>query len=714
MKSLLLSSIFIFSFLFGISQVPEGYYNGTEGLGGGALKTALYNIIKGHTEFDYTSTGTDVWDILKETDKDPDNPNNVILIYSGRSVDAAQEWNNGDGWEREHVWAKSRGNFGTEPGAGTDVHHIRPCDSDVNSARNNRWFAECTTEYIDNGFPTGSYIDYGDEPSDWVWKPRDEVKGDVARMIFYMATRYEGENGEPDLEIIDYFPADIYTNEPIHALLSDLLVWNVEDPVDTFEQNRNNVIYSYQKNRNPFIDHPEWVQCIWDGNCSGMWFASYPITEMTEREDYSYNISASGSSDVTLTITGEIIPAWLTFNSTSSTLGSATATLIGSPEFSDIGTHQVSLKVNDGTKDVFQNYEIVVVDGNPITFTSIPETTATVDDLYTYDITATGDDGASFTLTGTTLPAWLSLNVNTVPATLSGTPLVGNIGINSVELTLTDDTKKTITQNFDIIVNEFANQVIISQYYEGTTGSNKFIEITNVGDVAVDLSDYYLGRWSTTVSPSGIYANGDALSGSIAAGETQVYKHASATIPAYAVAIGIPTTACYINGDDPVALMRNGNTWDYRVDCIYSSVIVPRWGEETSFYRKSDIITGNMNESILDGTGEWIEVTESVVNNASNDMTEYLGFHVGITDVKTIEHSKIKLHPNPVSDFLFLETNKQIENIKILTVSAKQIKQVNNYNRNSGINVSNLGKGLYFLKITNLNGLTTFNKFIKQ
>jgi endonuclease I len=117
--------------------VPEGYYTRAENLKGTALKEALNEIIKGHVEYPYTSSSTDTWDILKETDRDTANPENVILIYSGWSVNAAQEYNNARGWSREHVWAKSHGDFGTSKGAGTDVHHLRPCDISVNSARGN-------------------------------------------------------------------------------------------------------------------------------------------------------------------------------------------------------------------------------------------------------------------------------------------------------------------------------------------------------------------------------------------------------------------------------------------------------------------------------------------------------------------------------------------------------------------------------------------------
>ena len=265
MRKSKLTILFFLSVLNVFSQIPAGYYNSAEGLTGDALKTELYNIIKGHVEYTYTSTNTDVWDILKESDRDPSNPDNVILFYTGWSVNAAQEYNSGSGWNREHVWAKSRGDFGTNRGPGTDCHHLRPCDISVNSARNNRWFDKCTTPYLDSGVETGCFTSY----TEWVWQPRDEVKGDVARMIFYMATRYEGENGEPDLVVIDFLPSDDGTKEPIHAKLSVVLEWSREDPVDDFERNRNDVVYGYQHNRNPFIDHPEYVNLIW-GSATGI------------------------------------------------------------------------------------------------------------------------------------------------------------------------------------------------------------------------------------------------------------------------------------------------------------------------------------------------------------------------------------------------------------------------------------------------------------
>lgn len=224
------------------------YYENAQGKTGASLKTALHNIIDDHTEISYSN----VWEALRNTDEDPANHNNVILLYTGRSQSKNSNGSSIDSWNREHVWAKSHGDFGTSMGAGTDLHHLRPTDVTVNSARGNKDF--------DNGGTAQKEAPdtYADSDS---WEPRDEVKGDVARMIFYMAVRYEGDNGELDLEVNENVNNG---SAPLHGKLSTLLQWHKEDPVDNFERNRNEIIYQdYQHNRNPFIDHPEWIEAIW-------------------------------------------------------------------------------------------------------------------------------------------------------------------------------------------------------------------------------------------------------------------------------------------------------------------------------------------------------------------------------------------------------------------------------------------------------------------
>ncbi|MGQ0838864.1 endonuclease [Actinokineospora sp.] len=227
----------------------DDYYRDAIGKTGPQLEAALHQIIRTNTKLSYAQ----VWEALKVTDQDPNNSANVILLYTGRSQSKTSNGGDPNDWNREHVWAKSHGDFGTATGPGTDIHHLRPTDVSVNAERGNKDF--------DNG---GSPV--GEAPGNFTdadsWEPRAAVKGDVARMIFYMAVRYEGGDGFADLELND--SVNNGTN-PFHGRRSVLLAWHAQDPPDTFERRRNQVIFdSYQRNRNPFIDHPEWASAIWN------------------------------------------------------------------------------------------------------------------------------------------------------------------------------------------------------------------------------------------------------------------------------------------------------------------------------------------------------------------------------------------------------------------------------------------------------------------
>jgi len=295
-KSDYLIVIFVLFSVITLAQIPNGYYDTAKNLADENLKSALNQIIDNHTEYTYTGSSTDVWDILKETDRDPNNTDNVILIYSGISVNAAQEYNNTNGWTREHIWAKSRGDFGIAIGAGTDVHALRPLDNTTNSIRNNRSFNNCNTclDVIDKWDNiTGSKKDV----NDWSFEPRDEVKGDVARMIFYMAVRYEGANGDPNLELTETMLPQS-NKEPSHGVLSVLLDWHRNDPVDAWEENRNDIIYnSYQGNRNPFLDFPELAEHLW-GTEVGVNWTGEEILDISKLSEILYSIYPNPVSDM--------------------------------------------------------------------------------------------------------------------------------------------------------------------------------------------------------------------------------------------------------------------------------------------------------------------------------------------------------------------------------------------------------------------------------
>ncbi len=282
--------------------VPVGYYDSASSLIGEALKDTLNDIITGHTEFPYTDKDLDdmdVWKMLRAGDEDPDNDENIILFYSEFSWHKECQDTNTDllpdycfenndreedytEWNREHIWSKSHGDFEDEDGyafedsfggyalgAHTDAHHLVAAERTMNSIKNNRFFDDChdginDDNLVDRGF--GNYT-----CGAWYFEPRDDMKGDVARMLFYMATRYEGEDGDyVDLELT----TDLYLYEdseiaiknsklPYYENLEVLLRWHLEDPVDAWELERNETIYQFQGNRNPFIDHPEYVELIW-------------------------------------------------------------------------------------------------------------------------------------------------------------------------------------------------------------------------------------------------------------------------------------------------------------------------------------------------------------------------------------------------------------------------------------------------------------------
>ncbi len=214
-------------------------------------------------------TYTEVWTALTYTDQDPANPDNIILLYSGRSIakkdnGSGSASTNQDFWNREHVWAKSHGFPDSSQRGYTDIHHLRPADVSMNSTRSDKDFAaggDAVTEAPENSYTANT------------WEPRDTVKGDVARMMFYMDVRYDvgTDNTMPDLVLVNQVGTprtNLADGKGELGKLCTLLEWHTLDPVDSFEIERNNTIYEYQDNRNPFIDHPEWVEVIYADACS--------------------------------------------------------------------------------------------------------------------------------------------------------------------------------------------------------------------------------------------------------------------------------------------------------------------------------------------------------------------------------------------------------------------------------------------------------------
>ena len=191
----------------------------------------------------YNSTYTDCKNKACKTDCENGDGKTVILFYTSYASSNAQRWDSlSTGWNREHVWPKSRGGFETT-GPGSDLHHIRPSDAKVNSTRSNKLFGNVTSGSTAKGNITGSIS--GGKYNGTYFEPVDNVKGDAARIILYMYVRYGGS----------WSKCAKITN--IFQSVDVLLEWCALDPVDTWEMGRNEVVEAIQGNRNVFIDYPE-------------------------------------------------------------------------------------------------------------------------------------------------------------------------------------------------------------------------------------------------------------------------------------------------------------------------------------------------------------------------------------------------------------------------------------------------------------------------
>ena len=259
-----LFSAFIFT-TFLIADIPPGYYDDAQGLDGEPLRLALHNIIDDHIPQSYSSLyghfqSTDaksdgtVWDMYSDV------PGGTPpYIYNFTSADQCGNYSGeGDCFNREHSWPKSWFNEGMP--MNTDLFHIYPTDGYVNGMRSNHPYGEVesATWTSQNGSQRGNMNSYNHNGT--VFEPIDEYKGDFARTYFYMSTRYYTEDsGWDDNDMVNG------SNLKDWAVVM-LMDWHLQDSISQKEIDRNNAVYAIQENRNPFIDHPEWVGCVW-GEC---------------------------------------------------------------------------------------------------------------------------------------------------------------------------------------------------------------------------------------------------------------------------------------------------------------------------------------------------------------------------------------------------------------------------------------------------------------
>ena len=314
MKKSIYTLLFLSLSISGMAQIPDGYYDSAISTGF-ELKTQLHQIIKtNHTDRGYDG----LKNLYKSTsavngfrDKYYENDDTVLDIYSenpaGRdpynynpnsSMGSGQE---GGGFNREHLVPQSFfDEYQTNP-MKNDAFHVWPTDGKVNGWRSNFAFGNvynrssasaCNSGATNmpckslNGTTKGKFIP---NQSITVVEPIDEFKGDIARAILYFATRYEDklQNFYSTTRSNSKVMFDGSRNKAISdEFLSTLITWHVQDPVSQRELDINNLIYDYQGNRNPYIDHPEYIGQIWGQNLAAN---DFNYQERTDVSIYTTN-----------------------------------------------------------------------------------------------------------------------------------------------------------------------------------------------------------------------------------------------------------------------------------------------------------------------------------------------------------------------------------------------------------------------------------------
>jgi endonuclease I/chitodextrinase len=411
--TLLLTFIITLSY----AQIPAGYYDSATGTGY-TLKTQLFQIINGTNDglaTEYTMTNhsgsssyNDLYTAYQTTDTDNlaiyENDGTVLDMYSENpsgtdpynfthfSDECGNYSNESDCYNREHLYPQ--GYFNKKYPMRADVHFVVPSDGKVNGNRSNYPFGEVTNPSwtSQNGSKRGPNTFPG--YSGTVFEPIDEFKGDIARMMLYFATRYEDQvtsSGWDDPNATARDPRDGSTDRVYEQWFVNLLIsWHNADPVSAREIARNNACFTYQNNRNPFIDHPEWVENIWAGTSDTEaptaptslvasnptvstialnWTAATDNVAVTSYDIYRDNVLAYNTTNTSFTATGlagdtnycftvkakdlanNVSPASNQSCETTLTGGGSTGTVCTSETFANINTGSASYSTHTWTGD---------------------------------------------------------------------------------------------------------------------------------------------------------------------------------------------------------------------------------------------------------------------------------------------------------------------------------------------------------------------------
>ena len=485
--------------------------------------------------------------------------------------------------DREHVWPQSRGfkaPSSAQGPAGTDLHHLMAGDSRNNQQghSNYPWGDESLKKVGTSGTLIGN-ADYNytgylwrvtnvNNEDDYVYEPQDSDKGNIARAIFYMAARYNNWAGitgaisayEPFLHINNEKYASgtsIPSTDSTPAtmgVLDLLLDWHQQDPVDEYEIKRNDLIYrNFQKNRNPFIDYPEWVDAVYGSEGKFATPSSDAIYAYNDNETIPVSSISLSPSSLELfvnggpqTITANVLPAnasnktinWSSSNTNVATVNQGVVSPVGQ------GSALITATAADGSGV-----------SSSIALTVNPDPGLIVESLTVSGVTSIVPYQSTYPINNITVTAnytnFTSANV-TANATIAS-PNTALLGLQTLGVAyegISTTYSVTIT-NQGAIQLDYAEDLIISEYVEGTS-NNKYIEIYNGTGTNVDLSLYRLGLYSNGSSTPSY----SSMTGTLASGAAIVYRNSAAVLTLPDGVDAVVSGATAFNGDDAIALNK--------------------------------------------------------------------------------------------------------------------------------------------------------------
>jgi len=750
MNKIYFSLFIIFLSLSSGAQIPNGYYDDASGLSGEELKTALYNIIKGHDSQSYSS----IWTHFYSTDAKPNGK--VWDMYSDvpggtppyeydfggdQCGNYSQE---GDCYNREHSFPKSW--FDDAAPMKTDLFHIVPTDGYVNSKRSNYPFGETNspTWTSMNGSKKGNNSTSG--YSGIIFEPIDEYKGDFARIYFYMATRYENIIANWDNNSDNADAVLNGTSYPVFEewCLNLLMDWDANDPVSQKEIDRNNEIYDIQNNRNPFVDHPDWVNLVWGENEPPV-ITNVSFTPQNPDENEIVSVTA------TITDDGSITSAVLHWGFTSSNLSNnVNMTNSGSTYSAQIPGQSAGQQVyfqieavddeSSITQSSIYNYQVNAANEPPV-ITNVSFTPQNPDENEIVTITATITDDGSVS---SAVLRWgfSSSNLsNNVSMTNSGSTYSAQIPGQSAgqqvyfQIEAIDDESNTTQSSiYNYQVNTANEPPVITNvsFTPQNPDENEIVTVTATisDDGSISSAVLHWGFSSSNLSNDVSMSNSGSIYSAQIPGQSEG-QHVYFRIEAVDDESNMTLSAIFdyqVNDNttnQPPVISNVSQTPEepYDTDHVYVSAQITDDDavESASIYYGSSEDQLNNNVEMLgvgnDYTGVippqealstvYYKIRAVDTDNASTDSQIYNYFVDGTFGIGHIQDQTIIVYPNPTNQYIQLQGIAKDDEVDIKIIhSSGMVVYKDHIHARDRIDISHLPSSYYLVQLSN-------GKFIK-